>query len=104
MEGEVRQTSQEKHIISGAESIGGGCIYLAKEVAAGRVVALSAEHQLTDVHLSRFRIITKPHQPGKWRLIVDMSHPKGRSINDGISPELCFLAYASLYDAVKIIL
>ena len=78
--------------------------YLAKEVAAGRVVALSAEHQLTEVHISRFGVIPKPHQPGKWRLIVDMSHPKGSSINDGISPELCSLAYASIDDAVKIIL
>ena len=33
-----------------------------------------------------------------------MSHPKGSSINDGISPELCSLAYASIDDAVKIIL
>ena len=78
--------------------------YLAKEIAAGRVVALSAEHQLTEVHISRFGVIPKPHQPGKWRLIVDMSHPKGGSVNDGISPELCSLAYASIDDAVKIIL
>ena len=77
--------------------------YLAKEVTVGRVVALSAEHQLTEVHISWFGVIPKPHQPGKWRLIV-MSHPKGRSVNDGISPELCSLAYASIDDAVKIIL
>ena len=78
--------------------------YLAKEVAACRVVALSAEHQLTGAHISRFGVIPKPHQPGKWRLIVDMSHPKGRSVNDGILPELCSLAYASIDGAVKIIL
>ena len=27
------------------------------------------------VHASRFRIIPKKHQPGKWRLIVDLSSP-----------------------------
>ena len=58
--------------------------YLAKEVAAGRVVAVGAEHQQTGVRISRFGVIPKPHQPGKWRLILDMSHPKGGSINDGI--------------------
>ena len=78
--------------------------YLTKEVAASRAVAVGAEHQLTGVHISRFGVIPKPHQPGKWRLIVDMSHPKGGSINDGISPELCSLAYASIDDAVNIIL
>lgn len=39
--------------------------YLAKEVTVGRVVALSAEHQLTEVHISWFGVIPKPHQPGK---------------------------------------
>ena len=33
-----------------------------------------------------------------------MSHPKGGSINDGISPELSSLAYASIDDAINIIL
>ena len=33
-----------------------------------------------------------------------MSHPKGGSINDGISPELRSLEYASIDDAVNIIL
>ena len=44
---------------------------------------------------------TKPHQPGKWRLIVDLSHPKGFSINDGIEAELCSLKYTSVEEAVK---
>ena len=30
---------------------------------------------------------------GKWRLIVDLSSPKGRSVNDGIEAELCSLTY-----------
>lgn len=43
--------------------------------------------------VSRFGVIPKNHQPGKWRLIVDLSHPKGASVNDGIErvvlPEVC---------------
>ena len=44
--------------------------YLTKEVAASRAVAVGAEHQLTGVHISRFGVIPKPHQPGKWRLMI----------------------------------
>ena len=55
--------------------------YLAKERAAGRVVGpLVPEGDLAAscIHTSRFGVIPKPHQPGKWRLIVDLSHPKGQ--------------------------
>ena len=49
-------------------------------------------------------VIPKPHQPGKWRLIVDLSSPRGKSVNDGIDPLLCSLSYARLDDAVLRIL
>ena len=48
-------------------------------------------------------MIPKPHQPGKWRLITDLSSPNGTSINDGIDSQLCSLSYASVDDAVKCI-
>ena len=35
---------------------------------------------------------------------MDLSHPKGSSINDGIDSELCSLSYASIDDAVVTIL
>ena len=47
-----------------------------------------------------FGVIPKPSQPGKWRLIVDLSHPESASVNDGIHPDLCSLSYASIDDAV----
>ena len=43
------------------------------------------------VHLNRFGVIPKNHQPDKWRLIVDFSYPKGSSISDGILKALCSL-------------
>ena len=49
-------------------------------------------------------MIPKGHQTGKWRLIVDLSAPKGASVNDGIRPELCSLTYASVDDAVRVVL
>ena len=52
------------------------------------------------VHVSRFGVIRKLHQLGKWRLITDMSLLKGSSVNDGINPKLCPVSY----DAVRRIL
>ena len=64
--------------------------YISKEVAAGRIIGpVSAD--VEGIHVSRFGIIPKPHQPGKWRLITDLSHPCGASVNDGIDPQLCSL-------------
>ncbi len=77
--------------------------YLAKERDAGRVIGPLPE-SVEGVHVSRFGVIPKPHQPGKWRLIVDLSYPKGRSVNDGIDPALCSLVYASIDDAANRIL
>ncbi len=37
-------------------------------------------------------------------MIVDLSFPKGHSINDGVEPELCSLSYTSVDRAVQRIL
>ena len=43
----------------------------------------------------------KKHSADKWRLILDMSHPKGSSINDGIDKQLCSLSYIKVDDVVQ---
>ena len=48
--------------------------------------------------------MVKPHVNDLWRLIVDLSHPKHLSVNDGISTSLCSLEYASVDNAVDLIL
>ena len=53
------------------------------------------------VHISRFGVIPKNRQPGKWHLIIDLSHPRGHSVNDGIPSPLCSLSYISVDDAVR---
>ena len=75
--------------------------YLAKEVELGRVLGPLGEGVSQQVHVNRFGVIPKNHQPGKWRLIVDLSHPEGGSVNDGIEPELCSLRYTSVDEAVR---
>ena len=79
--------------------------YVASETAAGRFigpVSTNVAHTL-DIQISRFGIIPKPHQPGKWRLITDLSSPTGTSVNDGRDPNLCSVAYASVHEAVNVI-
>ena len=56
------------------------------------------QEKVPGVHLNRFGVIPKLHQPGKWRLIVDLSHPEGRSVNDWIDSSLTSLHYVWLDD------
>ena len=46
--------------------------------------------------VSPMGIIPKKNKPNKWRLIVDLSSPKGFNINEDIPSELSPLSYASL--------
>ena len=69
--------------------------YLDAEVHAGQVLGPFDRRELK-VHTSRFGVIRKKHQQGKWCLILDLSHPENHSVNAGISSELCSLTYQSL--------
>ena len=46
-------------------------------------------------------MIPKNHQHNKWRLTVDLSHPRNHSINDGIPKDLCLIKYITIKDAIK---
>ena len=61
--------------------------YIQSEVEANRIIHTS--------------IIPKRHQPGKWRLIVDMSSPEGTSVNDGLASSLTSLSYIHIEDVIK---
>jgi len=52
------------------------------------------------VHVNRFGVIPKNHQPDKWHLITDLSHPPGGSVNDGIPSDLCSLFYVTIDHAI----
>ncbi len=57
--------------------------YLAKECAEGRVLGPLPPESLPQVQISPIRVIPKS-TPGKWRLIVNLSAPEPRSVNDGL--------------------
>ena len=78
--------------------------YLQEECRLGRVLGPYPLTQLPGVVFSRFGVIPKPHKPGKWRLILDLSHPDGRSVNDGIDAHLCSMSYVSMDRITSILL
>ncbi len=48
-------------------------------------------------------VIPKTGQPGKWRLILDLSSPHGLSVNDGIDPDQFSLQYIKFDDVVTMV-
>ena len=78
--------------------------YLMEECEKGRVAGPFTADQVQGIHISRFGVIPKKSQPGKWRLIVDLSHPKGSSVNDLIDPSVCSLTYVSVDEAANRVL
>ena len=54
-----------------------------------------------DIHISRFGVIPKSHQISKWRLILDLSFPKRKSVNDRLLKDHCSLHYSTIDDAIQ---
>ena len=76
---------------------------ISEELAAGRLLGPIPPSQWPGVHSSPLGLVPKPHQPNRWRMICDLSSPKGSSVNDGIPSHLCSLKYSSVDDAVTTI-
>ena len=76
--------------------------YIREEVKAGRLIGPVERELAPTCHINPLGIISKPHQLGHWRMIVDSSSPRGHSINEGISATQCSLHYASVDAVVKI--
>ena len=75
--------------------------YLTEEIAMGRVAGPFNQSLVPHAHMSCFRVIPKNHQPDKWRLIVDLSHPSSGSINSRIPKSLCSLKYIIVDSAIN---
>lgn len=78
--------------------------YLANEVAKGRVAGPFAAPPFPILQCSPFGVIPKKGQPGKWRLILDLSSPDRHSVNGGIPKAPFSLQYISVDDAIKILM
>ena len=75
-------------------------VYLADECEKGRVLGPFRPGEVSGVQTSRFGVILKKGHD-KWCLILDLSSPKGRSVNDGIWADLCSLFFVSVDDAAR---
>ena len=95
------QNPAKSNMLSALQNPGVVDNYLRAEIEEGRV--LGPVTQVSGVHINRFGVIPKQDQVGRWRLIVDLSHPEGTSISDGIPPERCSLKYPTVDDAIWII-
>jgi len=50
---------------------------------------------------SPFGVIPKKSNPGKWRLILELLCPHGKSVNDGISKEFSSLSYVTIDEVIS---
>ena len=70
-------------------------------IAKGNIRGSFMPGSIQSLHINRFGVIPKRHQPGKWRLITDLSYPEGRSVNDAIDKSTCSLSYISVRDVAN---
>ena len=63
--------------------------YLQDQIQKGNIFCPFLPHEVPNVHINRFGVIPKKRQPGKWRVITDLSYLKGSSVNDAINHKLC---------------
>ena len=84
--GNMTSVCEDKNMISA---------FLNEECLLGRVVGPLDPRVFPSVHCSLIGLVPKS-STGKWRLIVDLSSPHGRSVNDGIDTALCSLEYVTV--------
>ena len=77
--------------------------HLASEAESGRLVGPLPSSIASLIQVSPLGLVHNSHSD-KWRLIVDLSSPRGRSMNDGISLDLSSLLYASVDYTVDVII
>ena len=70
MGGELPLASAQKNMKSAEEHHQVVTDYLEAERCRGVISGPFSREEVPRVHLSRFGVILKSHQPGKWRLIV----------------------------------
>ena len=78
--------------------------YLANEISKNRMAGPFAAPPFPHLHCSPFGVIPKKGQPGKWRLILDLSSPGLHSVNAGIPQEPYSLRYISVDSAISLLM
>ena len=74
---------------------------IAKEVNRGHTAGPFESSPFASLHCSPLGAV--PKKDGSHRLILDLSSPRGSSINEGISPDLYSVKYSNFDDAVTLV-
>ena len=75
---------------------------LARELKAGRMAGPFLSPPFQPFYISPLGLIP-PNALNEWRLILNLSFPRGLSINDGIDPSLARVCYEDLDHVISII-
>ena len=73
-----------------------------KEVSKGRIAGPYMQAPLPLLHISPLGVVPKK-DPGSYRLIHHLSHPKGESVNDHIPDEVAKVTYQTIDTAIMLI-
>ena len=73
--------------------------YIEEEVQAGKLFVSNE----ADIQLSSIGFIPKRNRPGKFRMIVDLSSPAGRSVNDAINPAFASFKYVTVRQVAELL-
>lgn len=76
--------------------------YCIKELSLGRIAGPFVDPPFANLVTNPVGVVAKK-APGEFRVIHHLSHPVGRSINDGIAKECSTVHYASVDDAIRMI-
>ena len=76
--------------------------YLQTEIARDRIAGPFPTSPY--LHISRFGVIPKNNQLGKWQLILDLSSQLGHSVNDGMPQLLFSVQYVSIDEFIDSIM
>ena len=75
---------------------------LQDELAGQRIAGPFTEKPFPEFTISPLGLVEK-HEPNTFRLIHNLSYPRGKSVNDGIPKDRSTVKYASIGDAIEII-
>lgn len=75
---------------------------LSKELALGRISGPFTQPPFSNLSVSPLGLVPKK-DPGKFRLIHNLSYPKGQSINDLIPKEISAVQYETIENAISLV-
>ena len=90
----LKSTREHPDIVSAA---------ISTELAEGRMAGPFSEPPFPNFQVSPIGLVPKK-TPNSFRFIVDLSSPKGASINEGIDDVFAQVSYASLAEAIQLVI